>query len=210
MQLSGARRRLWDMTPRHVRRRLAVLVALVGLSSACTAEDRDDAGPDPTRPASPAPASRSLLEPDLDTGQRVSDLFVDFALAGERTPPVDTPVDLYLGNVLVKTISSSDSRDPRAYDLCESDGERACTTSAVSAVRAAGPGGTRLGGSGGECLVRRGDALSLGGPPRVTIRPAAGVSCEDDFAVQLFISDVGQMTAVNLLLGSAAQPRLVS
>jgi hypothetical protein len=51
----------------------------------------------------------------------------------------------------------------------------------------------------------RGAAPSdTGGPHQVTILPAAGVPCQDDFVVQLFIDDVGQLAAVNLLLGSAA------
>ena len=133
---------------------------------------------------------------------RVSDAFVELALDRSGSLPVDTPVRLYFGNVYAKTVPARVSGNPDAYELCGSYAGHDCPMSALTVVRAYGPTGTRLGDVTDSCLVRRGPTPhDTGGTHVVTLRPATRVPCRKDFAVQLSVNDVGQITAVNLLLG---------
>jgi hypothetical protein len=45
---------------------------------------------------------------------------------------------------------------------------------------------------------------NLGGSHVVVVHPATRRSCASNFAVELWMSDVGQVTSVNLLLGRSA------
>jgi hypothetical protein len=138
---------------------------------------------------------------------RIGRLFVEFARGERDFPPVDTPVDLYLGNRFVKTISAEDSGVRSSYDLCVPGGyaERSCPFSSISLL-AEGGDVELLADNPDELLsvlapetppqFRDGNAVTVGSP-RDENRALL-----DRWAVQIAYNDVGQITAVNLLMGA--------
>ena len=93
--------------------------------------------------------------------------------------------------------------DPKAYQLCADYANQPCPMSSVAVIHDRGQAGSRLSDAEDSCLVTQDPPpTDTGGPYLVTIRPASRPACADDFAVQLSVNDVGQLTAVNLLLGT--------
>ncbi len=151
--------------------------------------------------ATEMPRSPDRFEPGLE---RVADLFINFALdAGEADGvPVDTPVRLYLGNVYEKTISAGRSSKRDAWGMCANYADRSCPMSPVDVIAERGPNATTISREEDACLVTRAPSpTDTGSDYSVTIRPKQS-QCGDQFAVHLYINDVGQITAVNLLLGT--------
>lgn len=152
------------------------------------------------------PPQQPTPSESFDPGRsRVAQLFVDFARReGEADgPPVDTPVALYLGNAYQRTIPNGMSDRRGQWRVCDEYGQHACPMSALEV----------LVGSQEEVLI--GDSVTsacletlakppreTGGPHQVVLSPPEPRTCSDDYAVQIWINDVGQITAVNLLLGS--------
>ncbi|GEP34671.1 hypothetical protein NSZ01_24390 [Nocardioides szechwanensis] len=138
---------------------------------------------------------------------RIGRLFVEFARGERDLPPVDTPVDLYLGNRFVKTISAEDSGVRSSYELCVPGGyaERSCPLSSIPLL-AEGGDVELLADNPYELL----SLLEPETPPQFRDRNAVTVAPTrdenrallDTWAVQIGYNDVGQITAVNLLMGA--------
>ncbi|MBC9732447.1 PASTA domain-containing protein [Nocardioides marmotae] len=138
----------------------------------------------------PAPA-------ELD---RVARLFLRFA-RGEGPPPVDTPVDLYLGGRFVETVPTTDTLDRAAWEVCPEGGSYAGATCPFSVLEP-------LAGSPRVAVTSRDPQHPCAHPSplpgavegrSVTLQPDEALACPSWFAVQLLVNDVGQVTAVNLV-----------
>ena len=156
-----------------------------------------------SEPPHPPTASESF-----DPGRsRVAQLFVDFARreGAADGPPVDTPVALYLGNAYQRTIPDGKSDVRAQWQVCDEYGQHACPMSALE-VLADSPGEVAMSDSvTSACLETLAKPPSeTGGPHQVVLSPPEPRTCSDDYAVQIWINDVGQITAVNLLLGSGS------
>lgn len=137
--------------------------------------------------------------------KRVAEGFVAFA-RGDRPdgPPVDTPVDLYIGNQFVRTITAEASTDPSSWRDCPAVGHYAGRTCPFSFVKPiADYSGT---------IAYTADAPSHpclpGGPDlpeglsayhAVTLAPDEDLDCTSYWAIQLFVNDVGQIVAANVV-----------
>jgi len=129
--------------------------------------------------------------------------FLAFAHGELDIPPVDTPVDLYVGRRFVQTISSEQAGDRLAYRVCGPEGGYAGRTCPFSAVDV-------LAGYDGEVTVTTNPpshpCLHLARVPEelvayrtLVLTATAPLSCVEYFAVELFVNDAGQIVAVGLL-----------
>lgn len=182
-----------------------VLVVGCGTTETQVGATSDEGSPADARSE---PSHEPTPSESFDPGRsRVAQLFVDFARGEGQAdgPPVDTPIALYLGNVYQRTIPNGKSDLRAQWQVCDEYGQHACPMSALEV----------LAGSPGEVVI--GDAVTsaclgilakppheTGGPHQVVLSPPEPRTCSDDYAVQVWINDVGQITAVNLLLGSGS------
>ena len=95
--------------------------------------------PASSTPASSTPTSTSTTDPFEVDLIRIAAMFVDRVRSNrpKLDVPIDTPVDLYLGEELITTISAKDAYEDRdAWEVCGSGaGDRTCPLSALDAVR---------------------------------------------------------------------------
>lgn len=143
--------------------------------------------------------------PDPDPEPAIGAAFRDFARGGEL-PPMADQVDLYLGNAFTGFVTRQSAQDRPAWATCTELGHYAgisCPLSPLDVVKQHPPV-EYLDAAKDRCLKTYGpippELRTLG---RVVIVPAEGSvdSCIDDFAVQLFANDDGELVAVSLLLG---------
>lgn len=197
---------------------LSALLSLTGCGSddgPTTVEEPTSISPTASSPATPNPApssepphsseSSSPAQPAVP-GQRAAEAFRAFARGGSDLPPLADQVDLYLGNAFTGFVTRARAQQPKAWETCTEMGEyagRACPLSPVEVLsghRAVAYAAT----PDSRCLKTYGpvppDLRTLA---HVAIVPAPGSvdSCIDDFAVQLFSNDAGELVAVSLLLG---------
>jgi hypothetical protein len=133
--------------------------------------------------------------------------FVDLAqehvnarLAGPL--PVDTPVGLYLGNLRQRTIAAQAVGSSQQWNMCVSAYGHPCPTSPLGVIAAMRSKPVISWALPSRCLTTLADRpTGLGGSHVVVVQPAKPRSCATDFAVELWMNDVGQVTSVNLLLG---------
>ncbi|WP_435747393.1 hypothetical protein [Nocardioides sp. SYSU DS0663] len=128
---------------------------------------------------------------------RVARLFVRFA-RGHGTPPVDTPVRLHLGGHHVRTLATEAAGDRSAWRTCPEQGSYAghsCPLAAVD-VLAGHPGPLAVTSRPPEHPCAHPAPL----PGAATIQADEQMTCVDYFAVRLLVNDVGQVTAVDLVL----------
>jgi len=133
----------------------------------------------------------------------IASRFLAYARGQSDDLPVDTPVRLYLGNQYQKTIQPL--RDGRqSWEVCAAGyAERSCPMSAVEVLRSSEQMPTITPAASDTCFAAAGnDPTDTGGSTVVVLAPLNPFSCADDYAVQIWSNDVGQITAVNLLLGS--------
>lgn len=133
--------------------------------------------------------------------------FLDFALGRTDGLPVDTPVTLYLGNRLLKTIPASDADDRAAWRLCATYGEGSCPFSALETLARNGDHPLAWSNDphrGTFCPdgLAPGPPTDTGGTYAVVLSIPEPQSCAQAFEVQVWVNDVAQIVAVNLLLGS--------
>jgi hypothetical protein len=132
--------------------------------------------------------------------------FLAYARGETDELPVDNPVRLYLGNEYQKTINAADIADRTSWNICAIYAERGCPPpmSAVTELReAAGEPTVEDSLQPGFCLTRLAEPPTDTGGSQFVVLGASGISsCIDNFAVQIWSNDVGQITAVNLLLGA--------
>ena len=191
--------------------RLAVAAAMVVLTgcgdmAAPTAPSATD-GPSPSTPIAttpPTPSASADPTPLPDGLNGVGPRFLAFARGELETPPVDTPVDLYVGRIFVEAISSEQAGDRLAYRVCGPEGGYAGRTCPFSAVDV-------LAGYDGEvtattnppshpCLHPARMPDELVAYRTLVLTATAPLTCVDYFAVELSVNDVDQIVAVDLLL----------
>lgn len=183
-----------------------LLVLALAISTALLTACGDDtvATSDPGTPPSSSPPATPPVTPSQDAPSvEIGSAFRDFAQGGD-VPPLADQVDLYLGNAFTGIVTEADDR--AAWATCTEVGEyadRDCPLSPLD-VLAGSPRVNYTGTADRTCLPRYGPI-----PPdlreldRVVIVPVRGAvdSCLDEFAVQLFNNDEGELVAVSTLLG---------
>jgi hypothetical protein len=146
----------------------------------------------------PGPAGPG--QPDADASA-IAARFLTYARGRSDSLPVDTPVRLYLGNAYQKTIRPQ--QDGRAaWEMCAKHyAARTCPMSPLAALADSPvlPAVTER--PTGVCLAAWPDPPEdTGGSRSITLEPH-DADCTQQYAVQIWFNDVGQITAVNLLLG---------
>jgi hypothetical protein len=112
-------------------------------------------------------------------------------------------VRLYLGNKYIRTISAADAEDSIAWDECTAYAEASCPMSAVRVLGQYEGNPAFTTALRDKCLeTLAGSPIEPDGSTSVVLGVPEPQSCMDDFAVQIFSNDAGQITAVNLLTGS--------
>jgi hypothetical protein len=140
-------------------------------------------------------------DPDPD---RVAARFLAFARGESDSLPVDTPVRLYLGGDYIKTIQASEVSDPDAWTVCPRFMSMPCQISALATARGFGQQVALTDFLPTGCLNPRSakPPTDTGGSQMVVLGLPEPATCKDDFLVQVWSNDVGQITAVNLLFGT--------
>jgi hypothetical protein len=136
---------------------------------------------------------------------RIAAMFVAFATRTSSHLPVDTPVRLYLSNKYEKTIPAADVSQHSRWRLCDRYGDHPCPMSATDVIATTGADRVIVRTAADPCLSTLASrAISAGGTRVVVLSPRHPTTCGNNFAVQIWSNDVGQITAVNLLLGSGS------
>jgi hypothetical protein len=145
-----------------------------------------------------------LVSPELrDIGRR----FVAFARGSDPRPdgfPADTPVEFYIGGQLAKVVPSARLAERHVWQGCPggiSHAGGACPIS-LFAPFADHPGAIAMTGQAPPhpCLRQRRLPTELRAYRTVTLTPDQDVDCTSAFAVQLFVNDVHQIVAINLVM----------
>ena len=177
---------------------LVVLVLLV--VAACAESDPRPAVEQPaTSPATAAPTAAV----DLDRG--AEDL-VRFARGELATPPADNPVRVYLGGRLLHTIPSAHLADRSQWEgLCPEGGSYAARTCPFSVLRPMAEAAGRV----MRFRTQRAEhpcahptplrPAEVGASLIVTVVPDPTGSCVDWVAVELFVNDLSQVVATNVV-----------
>ena len=142
------------------------------------------------------------MEVDLP---RVARTFLRFARGELPGPPSDAPVGVYLGGRLVRTIAGDDQQDRSQWEgLCPDPGGyagRSCPFSVLDPLRAVADG-LRIDAGPASMVCAHPTPLlpsDVGGTQVVSLVPDPTASCVDWVAVELFVNDVSQVVAVNLI-----------
>jgi hypothetical protein len=166
---------------------LLVLLALAGFGPV--------AAPDAT--ATLPPASAGLTA--------VAEAFVRFARGEADSPPADTPIELLVAGRVAKTIGGAEVLDPANWRICgefELYAGRTCPFSALDLVASSSRGVVVTSAAPSHpCMHAPPPPSRLTNAYRtVTVTGRGSPTCVDYFAVQLFVNDVGQVVAVNLVM----------
>jgi hypothetical protein len=133
--------------------------------------------------------------------------FVRFAQGGP--PPAWAPeVQQLLGYTPWATVAAAAADDPATWSLCSGSAPQDCEVSPLVVAGRAGEVGTgefadvtRLpDGQTCELIDRGGLPSGLSVDRQVVMYPASPTSCDDDWAVWLWVDDDGRITTVNLLV----------
>jgi hypothetical protein len=147
---------------------------------------------------------------DLESGRGltvpidgVAARFLAFARGTAEGIPADAPVKLYLGNRYEKTIAGAALSDRQEWEVCTPEAQGSCRpVSALSALRDLKQTPAMTADLPTTCLVTLGDEpTDTGGDSVGALTHPDPTTCADQFAVQIWANDAGQITAVNLLLG---------
>lgn len=145
----------------------------------------------------------NLLSASVDL-QGVAERFLKFARGRLDGIPADAPVDMYIGGVLVKTISSEDQSQRDSWQACPDAGSYAGRACPVSALAPLAEHRGRIAFTASEpshpCAHPTEPPESLRAYQTVTLTPAEDQDCTSYFAVQLFVNDVSQVVAVNVVM----------
>jgi hypothetical protein len=158
----------------------------------------------PTQPPTPTP---TLLSPPTDDDlTRVGRLFVRFARGQQPAgPPVDTPVLLLVGGQPVTTISARAAVQRSSWEgLCPDAGGYAARTCPFSFLEPladpAQPSTVSLEPAQHSCAHPTPvTPAQVGGTRFVTLVPDPDAGCTGYVAVELFVNDVLQIVAANLV-----------
>jgi hypothetical protein len=144
------------------------------------------------------------LPPADEVAAPVAELFAKFARGDQPGgPPVMTPVDLYLANRFLKTIPEAEANDRDAWRGCPEGGSyagRTCPFSWVDPI-ADHQGRLAITSAAPEhpCAHPGPLPAELEAYHAVTLTPDESLDCTSYWAVQLFVNDVGQVVAANLV-----------
>lgn len=134
----------------------------------------------------------------------VAQRFLNFAKGQLDGIPADTPVDMYLGGVLAKTISSEEQPQRAAWQACPEGGGYAGRVCPVSALALLAEHRGRIVFTASEpshpCAHPTAPPESLQAYQTVTLTPAEDQDCSSYFGVQLFVNDMSQIVAVNVVM----------
>lgn len=165
------------------------------------------APPTPSATASPTASPSGSASPgttvDLD---EVARRFVLFARGRRTDVPTAALVGIYLGGQPVRTIPGADIDDRAQWEgLCPEDGGsyagRTCPFSVLAPLRSGtGAVATTDEPASHPCAdpTPMGPQF-VGGTHRVTLVPDPAGTCVDWVAVELYVNDVAQVVAVNLV-----------
>ncbi len=139
--------------------------------------------------------------------RRIGELFVDFARSADPDhygPPADTPIELFVGGVLQTVVPSTRIPDRDAWQTCPGGigyAARSCPISPLTPLEEyPGPIAMTAEPPAHVCahpteLPERLDVYRA-----VTLAADETLDCTSYFGVQLFVNDVSQIVAVNLVL----------
>lgn len=160
---------------------------------------------EPTEAAEHESSEPAEHETEPESTPEIGAAFVEFARGGD-VPPMRDQVALFLGNALTGVVTPGLAADLPVWATCTEVGEYAGRSCPISPVRV-----LKQNGKVAYAEAAESDCLQTYGPipkplrelDRVVVVPAKGSvdSCVDDFAVQLFANDEGQLVAVSTLLG---------
>jgi hypothetical protein len=147
------------------------------------------------------------LPPASQELQDIGRLFVDFARDTESGPdgiPADTPVDLYIGGRLAKVVPSTRLSDRHVWQGCPGEigyAGRDCPVSLLDPFIAY-PGPIAMTTQEPSHVCVHGWKLPTGLDVyrSVTLTPDEDRDCTSYFAAQLFVNDVHQIVAINLVM----------
>jgi hypothetical protein len=148
------------------------------------------------------------LPPASPELQRIADRFVDFArnaqAAGATGLPADAPVDLFIGGRFVKRLTSEQQEHRRHWQGCPREigyAGRSCPVSVLEPFLES-PGAIARTSQEPRhaCAHPRALPERLGAYRQVTLTADEMRGCASYFAIQLFVNDLGQIVAVNLVL----------
>jgi hypothetical protein len=139
--------------------------------------------------------------------RRVADLFTAFARHPHEPRlglPVDTSVELFVGGELQKVIPAAESTERRQWETCPGGvgyAARSCPISPLIPFEFyPGPIAATSQAPAHACVPAWELPERLDAYRSVTLTPDESRDCTSYFAVQLFVNDVGQIVAVNLVL----------
>lgn len=189
-----------------VRTRLLAVAALLALATGCGGDPVATTDPGHPLPSETGPTPTGPTQTGTPAQTRdIGPAFRAFARGGPL-PPLADEVQLYLGNALTGVVTERDARDRRAWATCTELGSYAAYTCPLSPLdplrRHADVAYSDR--PQGLCMPTYGPV-----PPdlrrldRVVIGPAKGSTerCAQNFAIQLFTDDDGDLVAVSTLLG---------
>ncbi|CAN5169814.1 hypothetical protein BH09ACT12_BH09ACT12_16010 [soil metagenome] len=135
--------------------------------------------------------------------ERVGRRFVDFAREG-GSPPADAPVELFIGGKLYRTIASDRFDEPEAWQACPGGvgyAGRSCPISALTElVDYPGPIAITSDPPTHPCAHPTAPPERLAAYRSMTLTPDEDRDCSSWFGIQLFVNDVDQVVAVNVVL----------
>lgn len=146
------------------------------------------------------------LPPVTEDLRSISELFLDFARSSDPEhpgPPADTSIDLYVGGELQKVIPASRINDRQEWRTCPEGGyaARSCPISPLLPfANYPGPIEVTSQPPAHVCVPEWRLPERLYVYRSVTLTPDESRDCTSYFAIQLFVNDVGQIVAANLVL----------
>ena len=166
-----------------------------------------DTTPAPTETVETTPSPTLLAPPKDEDLVRVGQLFVRFAQGDSRlaVPPIDTPVLLMVGGQPVKTVSSRDAIERSSWEgLCPEAGSyagRTCPFSFLEPFKdARQPVTFSMEPAQHPCAHPTAvTPTDVGGSLLVTLVPNPRADCLAYVAVELYVNDVLQIVAANLV-----------
>jgi hypothetical protein len=157
-------------------------------------------------PHGPGQCGRDL-PPAPEELQDVGRLFVVFARGAESGPdgiPADTPVQFYIGGRLATVVPSTRLSDRQVWHGCPGEfgyAGRVCPVSLLEPfVEYPGPIAMTTLGPAHSCVHGWKLPAELSVYRSVTLTPDEDRDCTSYFAVELFVNDVRQVVAINLVM----------
>lgn len=145
------------------------------------------------------PVEEGLMPLSQEDLTRIANRFVAGAKQDEVVLTNDGPVELYVGDKHVATVSNEDSTKVSAYDVCvDGYAARACPLNAVETLASVTQSGLSFNATRAICDVTDGWPRELDGYYLISVE--FGGDCAEWGSVTLFVNDAGQVVAIDLSL----------